>query len=361
VIREIRWRPSARYGQAFSTTISNFQVNLSTTRRAPTGLSSVLASNVGLDDTVVFQGALSLSSAFSGPAGGPKAFDMVLLLSTPFRYDPAAGNLLVDIRNVSGSTATFVDVASGAGGQIGRAFGFGTNVTTASTVDVGADVLKLVFDPVLVAPMIVEQPQGVTVDVGGTAMFRVSATGTPPLTYQWQFSGGPLAGETNATLVLSNVQAAQAGSYSVVVANGAGSVVSTGAVLAVRPVSGTATLVLPPAYENVDAANGSSWLQLQIRLQQAYGAAQFPGHPIVIREIRWRPSARYGQAFSATISNFQVNLSTTRRAPTGLSSVLASNVGPDDTVVFQGALSLSSAFSGPAAVLILGVVGCRLG
>lgn len=111
---------------------------------------------------------------------------------------------------------------------------------------------------------------------------------------------------------------------------------------------GTATLVVPPAYENVDAVNGSSWMQLQMRLQQAYGAPQFPGYPIVIREIRWRPSARYGQAFSATISNFQVNLSTTGRTPTGLSSVLANNVGPDDAVVFQGALSLSSAFSGPA-------------
>jgi hypothetical protein len=104
LIRELRFRPCATYGRAFTSTVANIQFNLSTTTRNPQALSSTLAQNVGADDTVVRQGPLSLSSRFVGPVGGPKAFDMIVPLSQPFLYDPARGNLVVDIRNFSGST-----------------------------------------------------------------------------------------------------------------------------------------------------------------------------------------------------------------------------------------------------------------
>jgi hypothetical protein len=106
LIRELRFRPCATYGNAFATTVANIQFNLSTTTQNPQALSSTLAQNVGSDDTVVFHGPLPLSSQFVGPAGGPKAFDMIVPLSQPFLYDPARGNLVVDIRNFSGSTAS---------------------------------------------------------------------------------------------------------------------------------------------------------------------------------------------------------------------------------------------------------------
>jgi hypothetical protein len=35
-------------------------------------------------------------------AGGAKAFDVVINLATPFLYNPAAGNLLLDVRNFGG-------------------------------------------------------------------------------------------------------------------------------------------------------------------------------------------------------------------------------------------------------------------
>ena len=49
------------------------------------------ANNVGADDTIVHSGSLFLSSAFTGPAGGPKGFDILIHLTTPFTYDPASG------------------------------------------------------------------------------------------------------------------------------------------------------------------------------------------------------------------------------------------------------------------------------
>jgi hypothetical protein len=51
-------------------------------------------------------------------------------------------------------------------------------------------------------------------NVGGSASFSVEATGSPPLSYQWTFSGSPLGGATSATLSLVNVQSSQAGNYS---------------------------------------------------------------------------------------------------------------------------------------------------
>ena len=87
----------------------NIRINLSTTSQVPDGLSNTFAENVGADDTVVFNGALPLSSAVTGPDGGPKAFDIVITLQTPFWYDPTAGNLLLDVRNFEAAATTSVD------------------------------------------------------------------------------------------------------------------------------------------------------------------------------------------------------------------------------------------------------------
>jgi hypothetical protein len=92
-------------GIAFAATISSFQVNLSTTTKAPDALSSTFAANVGADDTVVFPAAsVQFSTSVAGPIDGPQAFDLVITFPVPFHYNPAKGNLLVDIRNASGAT-----------------------------------------------------------------------------------------------------------------------------------------------------------------------------------------------------------------------------------------------------------------
>lgn len=91
--------------------------------------------------------------------------------------------------------------------------------------------------PAAVAPAITTQPVSVTVAAGGTASFSVVATGTPAPTYQWRKDGTALSGATEATLRLSSVAAAQAGNYTVVVTNSAGSVTSSVAGLALTPAS----------------------------------------------------------------------------------------------------------------------------
>src|SRR6266540_1381316 len=75
-------------------------------------------------------------------------------------------------------------------------------------------------------PTITSQPVSQTVNVGQDASFAVAATGAAPLTYQWRKDGVNIVGATSNTYVLSVVQTNQAGSYTVVVSNTAGSVTS---------------------------------------------------------------------------------------------------------------------------------------
>jgi len=90
-----------------------------------------------------------------------------------------------------------------------------------------------------VSPQLTTQPQAATVYHGLTANFLAAAEGTAPLSYQWQKSsvggslftnvvnGGRIAGATNYSLTISNLTAADAGDYQVVVSNAKGSATSS--------------------------------------------------------------------------------------------------------------------------------------
>jgi len=84
-------------------------------------------------------------------------------------------------------------------------------------------------------PSIVTQPTSQTVLAGSAVTFTVTAEGTPPLSYQWRFNGDSIAGATATSLMVADVQPAQAGSYSVRVTNAFGSVISSNALLTVIP------------------------------------------------------------------------------------------------------------------------------
>ena len=87
-----------------------------------------------------------------------------------------------------------------------------------------------------IPPTIVSQPAGQIAPVGGNATFSVSATGSPPLGYQWKLNGSTvISNATNSSLTISNVQPVQSGNlYSVTVFNTGGSTNSTAAALTVN-------------------------------------------------------------------------------------------------------------------------------
>ncbi len=83
-------------------------------------------------------------------------------------------------------------------------------------------------------PFISSQPQSLSVNLGANAAFNVTASGGTPLMYQWMFAGTNIPGATAASYTRTNARTVDAGNYSVVVSNYAGSVTSTFAVLSVN-------------------------------------------------------------------------------------------------------------------------------
>lgn len=95
------------------------------------------------------------------------------------------------------------------------------------------------------APNIIGQPAGQTVNAGQGVSFTVNATGIPDPTYQWLKDGTNLVGQTGATLSITNASGLDIGTYSVIVSNGSGSVTSSNAVLTVNAPTTPATIVAP--------------------------------------------------------------------------------------------------------------------
>jgi endonuclease/exonuclease/phosphatase family metal-dependent hydrolase len=97
-------------------------------------------------------------------------------------------------------------------------------------------------------PSITSQSQNQTVTNGASVTFSVSASGTPPLSYQWQFTPTSdvgvqvtnLPGAASSNLTLTGVTFTQAGFYAAVVTNAAGSTISDPIALSVWSASAPA-------------------------------------------------------------------------------------------------------------------------
>lgn len=84
-----------------------------------------------------------------------------------------------------------------------------------------------------VAPVVLRQPADLTRALGLSGALAVVASGAPAPVYQWRKDGTAVAGATGATLSFASLRAADAGTYTVVVSNSAGSVTSAPVVVAV--------------------------------------------------------------------------------------------------------------------------------
>ncbi len=132
------------------------------------------------------------------------------------------------------------------------------------------------------APEIKIQPAGQSVCLSQAAQFSISAAGSLPLFYQWYSSAGSLSGQTNATLVLSNLEKSDAGPYWVVVSNVWGTVTSSAAELVVYDacidlrmyagltISGQPGSTYVLSY-NTDLNNTSGWVPLATNTMDSTG------------------------------------------------------------------------------------------
>ncbi|HUG09429.1 MAG TPA: immunoglobulin domain-containing protein, partial [Opitutaceae bacterium] len=151
--------------------------------------------------------------------GDPATFTVVATGTAPLSYQWKKGG--VDISGATSATYSIANVTAGdAGIYTVVVSNFSGSVTSnAATLSVN------------VPPAITSHPTSLTAVLGSDVAFSVTASGTNPLSFQWRLNGGNITGATSATLTLTNVHAGNAGTYTCVVTNVAGSATSDPATL----------------------------------------------------------------------------------------------------------------------------------
>jgi hypothetical protein len=122
---------------------------------------------------------------------------------------------------------------------------------------------------VLNAPVaITTQPLGATISAGTSHTFRVVATGTAPISYQWMKGGVNIEGATAATYTLNTAGSADSGAYTVKVSNMVNTVTSTAANLVVA--GPPAITAQPVALKIVAGATGTLSAKVRSTVQFTY-------------------------------------------------------------------------------------------
>jgi hypothetical protein len=140
---------------------------------------------------------------------------------------------------------------------------------------VAMDISAYIIPPIPAsgtAPTITAQPQNTSVNYGAAINLSVSATGTAPLSYQWQRNTGSgfvnISGATASTLTIPSATSGDAGNYQVIVSNSAGSVTSNIAIVGTFPSqlatpTGLTVTAVSPSQLNISwspVSNASSYV-----------------------------------------------------------------------------------------------------
>ena len=138
--------------------------------------------------------------------------------------------------NVSGTTNSTLNLTAVTAANAG-------NYSVIVTNNYGSVTSSVATLTVTYPPSFTAQPTNQSAVVGATVVFSATVSGASPLTYQWRtnginlINGGSLSGATSNVLTLSNLTAANAGNYTLLVTNVYGAATSSVASL---------TVLLPP-------------------------------------------------------------------------------------------------------------------
>ena len=205
--------------------------------------------------------AAKFAVTVSNGAGSATSNAAMLTVNTPSNA-PSITSQPASVTVVAGKSAIFSVVASGTGplsyqwsmngGPINGATATSYSLATAAsdnnahfTVTVSnavstvtSNVATLSVTTAATAPAITTQPASTSVTTGNTATFTVAASGTGPLSYQWNKNGAAIGGATSASFTtaatVSNDNNAQ---FAVTVSNASGNATSSNATLTVSPVA----------------------------------------------------------------------------------------------------------------------------
>ena len=116
-LTQFAYRPDTILGQSGPRSLT-LRIYASTTSRTVAGISTTFAENIGTNNTLVFDGTVNVTTGNLPGPGNTRQFDYVFPFTTPFLYDPAAGNLVLDLQiEGNGSAVTFDTVLGNPAGN----------------------------------------------------------------------------------------------------------------------------------------------------------------------------------------------------------------------------------------------------
>jgi hypothetical protein len=298
---------------------------------ANSSIATVSVSNVDVEPSFTTQPASLSVASGSDAVFAVDALGTEALSYQWFRNAAAIAGANGPVLRIPGATAIN---AGSYTVMVSNAAGNATSNSAILTVSAGA--------PAAVAPSIVTQPASVTANAGSTATLAVGVDGTGPFTFQWRRDGVNVAGATSAVLTFNSVALPNAGSFSVVVTNSAGSVTSSTAVLdvvagspATAPTitSQPATLIVPYRGSGVVAvgATGSGPLSYQ----WSKDGAELPGLTLPVLDFSIVAEQDVG-TYTVTITN-SVGSVTSQPASIILLGAPVITQQPADVTVLEGA------------------------
>ena len=189
-------------------------------------------------------------------AGKNASFTVTADGTAPLTYFWSKNNVrLADGGNVSGSSTTTLTLTGVAANDAG-------NYSVLVSNAVGTATSAAAVLAVILPPNITSQPAPQTQAVGGNATFTVSVSGSAPLNYFWLKNGAAIAngtkysGVNSTSLTVTALSTTDAGNFSVIVSNLAGSVTSSVAALTVVS---SPTITTPPANVSTIAGGNASF------------------------------------------------------------------------------------------------------
>lgn len=202
------------------------------------GCTGVVNPNSGNDSNDPTAASITTQPANQSVAVGQSATFVVTASGTaPLTYQWQKNGA-----NIAGATQASYSTPAAAAADNGAKFDVVVSNSVASVTSATA-LLTVTATPV--APTITTQPANQTAASGQTATFTVVASGTSPLTYQWQKNTANITGATAATYVTPAITTADNKSqFRVVVTNSAGNVASNSATLTVSSTSTAAPKII---------------------------------------------------------------------------------------------------------------------
>jgi endonuclease/exonuclease/phosphatase family metal-dependent hydrolase len=268
-------------------------------------------SGVATTQSLAFSYRISNSPITSADAANANSWTAVTALNF---NSPTVGGTATPLDGNAATNRQFFSVT-----LIGASVGPGQEIffRWRDTDDIGTDhglaiddlaiLYNLGDELVLIAPIILANPQSTTVLAGDSVQFNALATGNPAPQYQWQFNSTNIPGATSTTLQLNSVTTNAAGSYRVIATNSEGSATSEVATLTVSLQAAGVSLLT----YNVKGNGATDWSTNAAQVQAIARQLQYLQPDVItFNEIPWDLRYEMTNFIAAFLPGYKLAVST---------------------------------------------------